>query len=99
MPIDTDYFVSKKIIKENKVIKILSVGRLVKWKGHQYGVRAVNELVNKDLKLEYHIIGEGEELYSLASLANELGIQKYVFFTGLRHKEKYFHLCNALTSF
>ena len=84
VPIDTGYFKPKKVKKKNKVIKILSVGRLVKWKGHEYGLRAVNELLEKGIKLEYHLVGEGEERDSLMSLVNDLGIQKNVFLHGAR---------------
>ena len=83
MPINTEFFKPKKV-KANKdgVIRIISVGRLIKWKGHELGVRAVSEVINRNINVEYHLIGEGEERYNLIHLINKLGIQKHVSLHG-----------------
>jgi colanic acid/amylovoran biosynthesis glycosyltransferase len=67
----------------NAVINILTIGRLIEKKGHEYALRAIAELSQLiDRKLQYSIIGSGPlELY-LKSLATELGIADIVNFVG-----------------
>lgn len=59
---------------------VMSVGRLVGWKGFQYGIRAVSRL--NDRRVKYVIVGDGEFRRELEREAGELGMGDRVVFTG-----------------
>lgn len=61
------------ILKQRDVIKLLYVGYLLEYKGVQYIIEALNELVNKRRirKVELTIIGEGEHKSKLTELATK----------------------------
>ncbi len=59
---------------------VMSVGRLVGWKGFQYGISAVSEL--GDRRVKYVIVGDGEYRRNLEREARELGIADRVVFPG-----------------
>ena len=65
-------------------ILVLSVGRLVAVKGHEYGLRAFLETVerNPSVPLRYRIIGGGPREQRLRRLAESLGISDAVEFAG-----------------
>lgn len=62
--------------REKDCIRIITVARLVKEKGLQYGIKAVRNLVNRnpDQKIEYHIIGEGPLRKQLEKMISEMGM-------------------------
>ena len=69
---------------------LLSVSRLIKWKGIQINLRAMAILAQSrpDLNWEYQVIGEGPERAALEQEARDLGIGDRVFFLGqLEHDE------------
>jgi teichuronic acid biosynthesis glycosyltransferase TuaC len=55
--------------KKNKVLKIVTVGNLVKEKGHDFSVLAVKELIESGYDIDFEVIGSGVEEKSLKSLA------------------------------
>lgn len=59
---------------------VLYAGRLVRWKGVEYLVRAMAEIVPEDTVL--WIAGEGEYRPVLEQLARELGVEERVHFLG-----------------
>ncbi|SNB46623.1 glycosyltransferase [Geobacter sp. DSM 9736] len=59
----------------------LSVGRLVEKKGHEYLLRAFQQ-VAESCKVHLRIVGEGPLRQSLVALADELGIADKVTFVG-----------------
>lgn len=61
---------------------ILTVGRLVRRKGHENVIRALPALIKKNDKVCYLIVGEGEYCAELEKLAAELHITDYVHFAG-----------------
>jgi glycosyltransferase involved in cell wall biosynthesis len=61
-------------------VRFISVGRLLYWKGFQFGLRAFAKANLPDA--EYVIVGAGPELKNLQSLAARLGIEDRVKFTG-----------------
>lgn len=65
-------------------LRIITVARLVKEKGLQYGIRAVRSLLDKlpDIKIEYHIIGDGPLRKQLELTIAELGLSDHVFLRG-----------------
>ena len=69
--------------RKTGTIKILSVGRLVEKKGHEYAIKALAKVVNKNGKdIIYRIVGDGPLKDKLMSLAEELGIGDCVEFIG-----------------
>ena len=67
---------SKKV--KNKYL-FLSIGRLVKYKGYEYSIKALNEL---DINFEYYIIGAGPLKKDLKNLIKKLNLDKKVFLLG-----------------
>jgi phosphatidylinositol alpha-1,6-mannosyltransferase len=59
---------------------VLTVGRLVKRKGVDDLIRAIKEIGDESIKLM--VVGEGEEKENLKRLAEELGVNGQVIFTG-----------------
>ncbi|OAG27678.1 hypothetical protein TH606_05635 [Thermodesulfatator autotrophicus] len=70
-------------IEEKKVL--LSVGRIVGWKGYQLVIKALKNLPSEYV---YVLIGDGPYLKDLKLLAKSLGVEKRVFFLGAKeHNE------------
>ena len=88
MGIDTLYFKPKqKNITNNSSINLLSVGRLVKFKSFDLGIRAMSILISEGYHVQYTIIGDGDQKEYLRGLAANLGISKHVKFTGALNQE------------
>ena len=70
--------------KSKDIIIVLTVARLVKEKGISYGIKAINEVLkgNPKINLEYHIIGSGNLENSLRELIRKLKLQKTVKLLG-----------------
>ncbi len=62
--------------------RLLSVGRLLHWKGFALGLEAFAAFQRTKPNAEYLIIGGGPELSHLRKLSVELGIADRVFFPG-----------------
>lgn len=69
-------------IKPGKLIKILTIGRLVEKKGHKYAIQAIAKVVKKYKNIEYTIAGDGPLREELRDLVSKLKIGKYVKFLG-----------------
>lgn len=83
MGIDAKKFkcvIRKKPIDEKT--RIISVGRLVEKKGHEYAIRAIKKLIEADIDIEYVIIGDGPLRRYLEEVVLDLGIYDEVVFTG-----------------
>jgi len=63
---------------------ILSVGRLLKWKGHEYAVRALRHLSDANREIHWLIAGDGPQRDPLYSLASELGVSDSLHLLGYR---------------
>lgn len=65
-------------------IKILTVARLIREKGLEYGIRSIHELLtnNPNLNVQYSIIGEGILREQLKELVAELNLVDVVRFLG-----------------
>jgi colanic acid/amylovoran biosynthesis glycosyltransferase len=76
--------------KRLKTFTILTIARLVEEKGLQYGIRAINKLLEKNprLDLEYRIIGDGQLEEQLKNLVKELNLSENVSFLGSLSQEK-----------
>jgi colanic acid/amylovoran biosynthesis glycosyltransferase len=68
--------------RSGEPIKILTIGRLVEKKGHEYIIRAIAKIIKKHRNIEYIIAGDGPLEIKLKKFATELGIRKYIKFLG-----------------
>lgn len=73
---------NKKRIPKQSVIRLISVGRLIPLKGHEYGIKVVRKLIDKGYSVVYTIIGEGPEQDRLSELSKELNLSGHVNFLG-----------------
>lgn len=87
--IDTELFIPlkpelelKKFLEIDEEKILITVCRLVGWKGIQYGIKAVKNLLDKGYNIKYLIIGEGEYRRELEKLVEDLGIKNKVLFLG-----------------
>jgi glycosyltransferase involved in cell wall biosynthesis len=82
-----------------KPFRVLSVGRLLHWKGVEFALRAFGRFHAKFPEAEYWLVGEGPERKTLERITREMGLEKTVTFLGeLPRKEalaKYFD-CDVL---
>ncbi len=69
-------------VKYQKKIRLLTVGRLVEKKGHKHSIRAVSDLINDKIDLEYTIAGSGPLLNSLKMLVSKLKMDNRIKFKG-----------------
>ena len=93
MPIgvDLDFFTPKshpKVISKKEKIKLLSVGRLIELKGHEFGIQTVNLLVKKGFNVDYTIIGEGKQYRKLKKLIIKLQLEKHITLFGIGTQEQ-----------
>lgn len=68
----------------SKVIKIVSVSRLVWEKRIDLGIRSVASLLERGVSVDYSIVGEGPEVFKLSELIRELGVEGHVSLLGWR---------------
>jgi colanic acid/amylovoran biosynthesis glycosyltransferase len=61
---------------------LLSVGRLIKLKGHHHGINVTKMLVDKGYDVIYQIIGDGPELDNLQKMVLSLNLMEKVKFLG-----------------
>ncbi|WP_028611934.1 glycosyltransferase [Paenibacillus harenae] len=66
-------------------IVILSIGRLTPEKGFELAVLACKELLNRGYKLQWNIIGEGEEKEKLMKLIQENRLEQHFKLLGPKH--------------
>lgn len=109
MGVDLTQFKRNKINKElrkefkNKFPVILGVGRLIKWKGFDYLLKAMPAILSRFPKSALLLVGSGPEEEKLKKLAYDLGlkINENLFFMGnMPHCElsKLYSSCDVLVS-
>jgi len=72
----------EKRIQTGNPINILTLGRLIEKKGHEYAIRAVAKMIEKRKNIKYIIAGDGPLRKKLELLTSELKITQYVEFLG-----------------
>jgi len=80
-PTTPDELVRRKLAPNNQPI-LLTVGRLVKRKGHSQVMAALPQIVREIGPVKYLIVGSGPEEQNLRRLTREYGIEDYVRFLG-----------------
>jgi colanic acid/amylovoran biosynthesis glycosyltransferase len=63
-------------------VRLLTVARLVEIKGHEYVIRAVAQLRDQNLPIQYDIVGDGPLRKKLAELIRDLGLENCVILHG-----------------
>jgi teichuronic acid biosynthesis glycosyltransferase TuaC len=64
------------------VVQLLSVGVLIKRKGHRFVVEALRVLSDMGYLFEYTIVGDGPGISTLTRMVEELGLSNVVHFVG-----------------
>lgn len=73
---------SERKIQPGEPIKILTVGRLVEKKGHEYLIKAIAKVITNHTNITYTSAGDGPLRNKLESLVSEMGIKNYVKILG-----------------
>lgn len=69
-------------------LNIVCVGRLIRWKGHEFLLRALPALLDNIGNVRLTIVGDGKGKAFLQALAVELGIDNIVYIVGaVQHEE------------
>jgi glycosyltransferase involved in cell wall biosynthesis len=68
--------------RQDGPFRLVSVGRMLHWKGFEFGLRAFARMCSQDAQSEYWLIGDGPYRSRLESLAADLGIAGRVRFLG-----------------
>lgn len=85
---DTSIFKPINIKKNSNKTVLLSVGALIKIKGHQNIIRSLKILIGKCHNVELWIVGEGKDKHWLEDLIKSEDIEKYVKFLGRKNHEE-----------
>lgn len=63
-------------------LKLVSVGRLLYWKGFHLGIQMVSDLVIRGVEVEYEVVNDGPFRLDLEKLAKRLNVSDRVKFCG-----------------
>jgi colanic acid/amylovoran biosynthesis glycosyltransferase len=85
---NSDLFKSQNRLKNQKTIKILSVGRLVEFKGHIYGLKVVESLLELGYNVDYKIIGDGQERLFLLDYIKNNNLLNSITLLGAKTQEQ-----------
>lgn len=81
--VDTSFFYPNKDVKNDKEpIKLITVGRLDKVKGHEYCIEVIKKLLKKGIDVRLTIVGEGEERFNLETLIKKYKLEENIFLVG-----------------
>lgn len=70
-------------------LKILSIGRLIPLKGHEFALLAIKNIINSGFSnITYNIIGYGDNYERLTQRIKELGLGLHVFLLGGLRRQK-----------
>ncbi|MFA9558193.1 glycosyltransferase family 4 protein [Evansella sp. AB-rgal1] len=83
--INAQSLISKFMLEDRKVI--ITVGRLVKRKGHDLVIKSLREIIKITPNVKYVICGDGPEEENLKLLVKDLDLEDYVVFTGSISRE------------
>lgn len=67
---------------------ILSIGRLVPWKGFKMLIKIMPELIKEHNFARLVIVGDGPEMETLETIKNNLGLQNKVYLVGKKSQEE-----------
>lgn len=75
-------------LRRNQPFRLVSIGRLLAWKGFHLGLKAFAQLQRKFPESEYYLIGNGPERHRLEKLARGLGVARQVRFYGILPRDE-----------
>lgn len=79
---------SSRKIEAGEIVGILTVGRLVEVKGHEYAIKAIAKISAKHKNVFYVIAGDGPLRGKLEALVSELGIRNHIKFSGVVEQDE-----------
>ena len=79
-----EYLLSEFNIADDERV-VINVAHLAGHKGQKYLVRAIPHVLAKLPNTKFFIIGQGELMGELKTLASSLGLERQLIFTGFRH--------------
>lgn len=97
--IDIRFFSPSPQKKDNRKIRILSVGRLVFQKGFAIGFLAISQLAKRFKNFQWTIVGEGKEFEELSFYRQALGLQEHVILAGKKDRLELHELYDAADIF
>lgn len=69
-------------VPKTNELKLLCIGRLTYYKGHQYLIQALSLLKWQDIPVSLTVVGDGEQKAKLIALTRSLGLEDIVNFVG-----------------
>lgn len=89
MGIDVSFFNNNQLRKGfvANPLKLISVGRLVTFKGFKYAISAIKLLVDQGVHVQYTIIGEGSLFSKLSNQITDLKLENNVALVGRKSQE------------
>ena len=73
---------------KNKVLRVVSIGRLIERKGFHHALQTIKALKDEGYSVRYDIVGDGDERKRLEGRCAELGLTGDVIFHGARPHEE-----------
>ena len=77
-----------------KVVRLVSISRLVEKKGIEYSIQAISKLVKRHYPIEYTIVGDGSRKQALEQLVIELGLEDTVKLLGWKQQPEIVDILN-----
>lgn len=89
MAIDIAYFKPESIkeLPVGNTVKLISIGRLIEFKGFEYAIQTVKLLVDMGVDVSYTIIGEGNLFNALQKQVQSLKLQNHVTLVGKKSQK------------
>ncbi len=87
-PIDTDLFSPPESYPDDKIIRIVSTGRLVHEKGFHIVIEAFKDVIQRHTNIRLDIIGDGSDKISLEKKVYESGLKGHIVFCGTLSSEE-----------
>ncbi len=80
--VDTNIFYPDNKKKMNKIVKLITVGRMDKLKGQKYGIEVAKNLQKMGYEFEYTLVGTGSNMNNLQKMVKVYGLDGQVKFLG-----------------
>lgn len=81
--------------KDSSTVEFITVGRLDAWRGFDLVIESFARVAKTNKKLHLTIVGKGADKERLKSIAESLGVQEQVTFTGKVAMDEYYRLLAA----
>ena len=81
--------------KDNDIVEFITVGRLDAWRGFDLVIESFARVAKTNRNLHLSIVGKGADKQRLKGIAESLGVQEQVTFTGNVPMDEYYRLIAA----